>query len=597
MLKAEKNQMRTSRLLLVLHCGPAVMTTPDVPRYTPTAKPADLSTPVVPALGADAFGAGLGEGLQRATSAVAQMVKEGKEKADTAATIGAIGDVYEWKRQNLYDPEKGALFKKGAGAFNVDRQVDEDYKKFVSEKEQNLANEAQKTAFRRFAFSQGESITHETASHVSRELDAYAKQRTEGALKNAFDLIGTNPTEANLQQVLPTIKGFIVADAAANKEPAELTDYRLKSAESQAHSLIVERLSVENPLKAKEYFEANANKILPTEATKIERTIKPLVTKQAGMGAALELASSFNSVASTGDLWTARDKALTEARAKLKADPDALNIAETQIRQMASEREQGIKIMQNEAAAPVYAAMTKARQAQRIPSLRDIPAEAWATLERTDPDKANDILKGIQTEVRVDQERREVKQERNARRELVDEQKAQLRDQRRNFADLWGNPRTLATANIDALVAVGQLSPEQGKNLEERRKSANQDTLFTETREIERIMGAAKVKPKTEQADQIIGYIEQRKAAFKTDNGRAPKTSEVADMAREALYKVDVDWSPIDKPAYKMTLDDIPKDHRAAITAERTRRNLPTSDSDIISTYARGQARKAKGGK
>ena len=199
--------------------------------------------------------------------------------------------------------------------------------------------------------------------------------------------------------------------------------------------------------------------------------------------------------------------------------------------------------------------------------------------------------------MRADAERRESRAERNERRSLVDQQKQELVNQRRNFADLWSSPADLAVADINAMVATGGLSPSQGASLEARRAAANQDTLYKETREIERILGAAKIKPKTEKADQVISYIEQRKAAFKADNGRAPKTSEVAEMAREALYEVDVDWSPLDKPAYRMTLDDVPKAHRAAITAERKRRGLSTSEGDIISTYARGQARKAKGGK
>jgi len=563
-----------------------------------TVKPTAQVAPFASGPGVDL--SGLSRGLEKVTDNIFSMAVHEKKKADEKALYDFRVKLDDHESLTAFGDGKtpGFLQTRGEAA---PKQLDTTLNSFtqgLDKLREAAQNDEQRHAFDLMAEERKRTVERSFRTHASAQfqtaVDASQEALEKSTLRNIANYFND---DARFGQELAVGRQAILEDAANKGQAPEVKKFRLETFTSLAYGQRIDRMASISAVEAQKFLDENKDLMVASDVARYQKELKPLITKQSGMAAALTLASTFNTATTAGDLWTARDKALTEARTQLKGDTEALNIAETQILQMASQREQGIKIMQTEAAAPVYAAMTGAREAGRIPSLNDIPREAWVNLQRTDPDKANDILKGIQTEVRADQERREVKQERNARRELVDEQKAQLRDQRRNFADLWGNPGTLATANLDALVAVGQLSPEQGKNLEERRKSANQDTLFTETREIERIMGAAKVKPKTEQADQIIGYIEQRKAAFKTDNGRAPKTSEVADMAREALYKVDVDWSPIDKPAYKMTLDDIPKDHRAAITAERTRRNLPTSDSDIISTYARGQARKAKGGK
>lgn len=544
--------------------------------------------------------AGIAKGLQQVSSdvlnAAALENKKANEKGlydyrvkvDDHETTAAFGDGKTPGFLQLRGEEAAKQLESRLTSFNEG----------LTKLRETAQNDEQRQAFDVMAEERRRTVERQYRSHASAQfqtaVDASQEALEKSTLRNISNYYND---DARFGQELAVGRQAIITDGENKGQDPAVKKFRLDSFTSQAYGQRIERMALVDPTGAQKFLEENEDLMTATDAARYRKELKPLAVKQTGMATALELTAPFKAAVSTGELWAARDKALTEARTRLKSDPDALNIAETQIRQMASESEQGITIMQKEAAAPVYSAMTEAREAGRIPSLRDIPTQAWATLQRTDPDKANDILKGIQGEVRADAERRESKAERGERRSLVEEQRKQLRDQKRNFADLWGDPNALQVADINGLVAMGSLSPEQGKGLEDRRTAAGKDTLFSETQEIKRILVSAKVKEKTEQYDQAVSYIEQRKVAFKADNGRAPKSSEVADMAREALYKIDADWSPLDKPAYKMTLDDVPKDHRAAITAERARRKLSTSENDIISTYARSQARKAKGGK
>lgn len=561
-----------------------------VPRYeNPTVSIAPVSTPQATPLGADAFGAGLAKGLNQVAQDAFSVAKEEAQKANQKALydfrVGLDDD--ETKVSFGDDETEGFLSLRGEDTTKHLDAYLEDFRGKVAERKKTAVNDEQRMAFDVMTAEREKRIEAQFRRHANTEfqtsVDASQKALEESAIRNIGNYYND---DVRFAQELAVLRQTIIEDAESKGQGAEVKKFRLDTMTSKAFSERIERMMLESPLKAKEFLDENKDLMTSDDVARYEKAMKPLVTKQAGMDTALELGATLGK----RDLTDV----LAEARQRLKGDPEALNIAETQIKQMETERRDAIVQVQKKAAEPVYTAMAEARKAGRIPSLRDIPPGDWNQLVKTDPDKANDILKGIQTEVRVDEERRTAKVERAERRALIEEEKRRKSDQRRNFAELWGDPAALSRANVLGLVASDALSPEQGKVLEDRRTKQNQDTILSETQTINSILGAAKIKPKSEKYDKVIEYVEHRKALFQADEKRQPKSSEIAAFTREALYESDVEWTPFDKPAYKMAIDDVPKSYRTAIAAERRKRGLPITDDAVISTYVRAQQRKER---
>lgn len=139
------------------------------------------------------------------------------------------------------------------------------------------------------------------------------------------------------------------------------------------------------------------------------------------------------------------------------------------------------------------------------------------------------------------------------------------------------------------------MTPEQSKLLETRKANMNKDTLNSEITEINTVLGAAKIKEKTEAYDRAIEYISQRKAAYKADpknNKNDPPASEVKLFAREAITKSVTGWfdGVSDKPAYKMKISDVPESEQVKIREALKKKGRAITDNEIISLYIKKSA-------
>ena len=396
--------------------------------------------------------------------------------------------------------------------------------------------------------------------------------------------------------------GVIMVDNDNKGLPPEVVKMKAATWESMVHRGVIERMSVDSPSKAKEYFEKNRDWLLPTDAAKIEGTLKPLVSKQAGMDTALELARPFAGITDPMELDKAVDVALAEAQTRHKSNPDAYNIAEAQIYQVAAKREKGINIARREVELPINRAMANARKEGRIPSLDDFDQAEWSNLVSINPDKANDILRNIQNESRMERDRREAKLDREEGRRERKELKAERdklkeaeatrkKNQNTNFSNLWGNPRMLADADITGMVGMGDLTPEDGAKLETRLKSYDPDHIFAEARGVDKVLKAANVALESDEATQVRRYVADRIINSK----ERPTPEQVLDFTREAVYDVDVTvWNRRNKPAYQMSINDVPKDEQAEIKVELQRRRRAVTDGNIVAAYVAQQRKESK---
>jgi hypothetical protein len=587
--------------------------TVQVPQYDRQVQTQALQTPRAQAPGADASGAGLATGISNASRIVQQIAKKETDDQDASRINKAQADYEGWKNHTLHDDKVGLLRTVGEDAVNpadgktLEQRGEESRTKYLSEATAGLATERQRTIFKQYVekdapsfllsinnheYKQGQVVKLTNAKAATDTLNGTVQQM---AASPVFDSrlfneqIGKLMDKVNVQAAF---EGFGVdSDYTKNLRAAAVSD---------ANATRINYLAGVNAVQAQGYFDAISDKLNPTASQKISNMLKPLATKQVGMGTALELGGRLNAITDPLELDKAVDGILSEAQERLKGDPDALNIAETQIYQMAGKREKGILIARREVEAPISRAMANARKEGRIPSLDDFDPTEWSKLVSLNPDKADDILRSIQAEARMDRDRKDAKIDRaearadrkgfKAEREKIKAaEKERKRTQDTNFSTMWGNPRVLAEADIPGMVGMGDLTPEDGAKLETRLKAYDPAHILAEAKGVGTVIKAAGIKPESEEDMMVKRYVADRIMNSK----ERPTPEQVTAFTREAVYDVDVTvWNRSNKPAYKMTLADVPKGDQTKIKEALQRKGRRATDGEIISTYVARQAAK-----
>lgn len=561
-----------------------------VPRYEPTVETNNLPTPRAKGFSAEEMGAGLGQGLQKAANAAGDYYAEEKAKADRTATLAARTKLNQVENDLLYHPETGALFQRGKNAFGAVEPTLKSYDDKVAEIEQALSTEEQRTAFRQIAQSRRVDVDTQIQRHIGKAIQEYGDETNSAALSSTRDNISTHFDDpARVSKEMQFGEEILWADAESKGIPPESLKVARQAWRSGVHSTVIDRMSEADPIKASEYLKTNRDDMLPAEAQKREHALRPLIAKQEGMNTALELASSFATATDTVSIVKARNEALTQAQKRHKGNPDALNIAETQIKQMASDRDLEVKAERDAAAKPVYERIAKIQLSGRSAKLSDIPPDEWAALVRVNPEEAGKIQDSIRRELQSEDDRRERKSERAERKS----EKESL-NQLMKWAALNGDPDSLLKANLDKMVVEGEIGRKHYGLLSAKQSELRSDpdkgmAIRTENQVVEDILKGAKVKPGSDQHAAAWDYIERRKRAFSSESNRQPTRKELDEIARESLYKVDVAGAMFDKPAYQVTLKEIPKGDRSKITDALNRRGRPYTADEVIRLYVRKQ--------
>lgn len=573
--------------------------TVQVPRYEQQVETQALRTTRAQTPGADTFGAGLGAGISQVGKVTMAVVADEIGKADRTAVISSRTALDQAETDLLYDPKNGALAKRGKETFGLPEPTLKTFDERAAEIEKGLARQEQKDAFRLVAQGRRVEVDKQLQRHVFGEMKTYSDEANKAALESSINSISTHYQDpARVDQELKYGQAVIMSDTEMKGKPPEFVKLRMDVWRSKVHETIIDKLMVDNAVTAQTYFETNRDSFLPTEAAKIEKILKPLATKQIGMDTALELAPQLGVKPLT--------EVLADVRTRLKANPDALNLAETQLKQMEVERRDQVKQVQEQAAAPVYRRIAEIQGSGRAAKLSDIPPAEWATLVKTHPEEAGKIQDALRREVQGEEDRRERKLDRAERKEdrresrlERDERKAErgTMNQLMNWAALNGDPVSLANANLDKMYVSGVLGKEHYKSLSAKQAELKADpekgtAIRSEAQTIEDVLGAGKIKKGTDEHSLAWNYVEERKKAYVKESGKQPTRKELETFSREALYQVDVEGSVFDRPAYKVDFSEIPAKERQKITDAFARRGRVYTQADVVQAYTRAQMNK-----
>lgn len=579
--------------------GVAVLTTPDVPRFTPTEQNADLSVARVTAPGADSFGAGLGEGIQRAAQSAAGIIKAEREKADRTATLQARTSLDQVEVDLLYNPQTGALAKRGQDAFTVDQSTLKAYDEQVAKVEGGLATDGQKQAFLLMAAQRRAEINKQLQRHISGELTSYADAANKASLESTLNNVSANYGDPDrVEQERKFGLAVIMSDTDNKGLPASVVKAKVDSWESMVQKAVVERLAVDDPVKAKEYFEQNSAKFLPSEAVKIKAQLQPLAEAQQGLQAANEIFYSTDEKTSLADM-------LKKVNDRFPKAPNVVKGASAEIRSLYSAREEAKKQEIEGAENAVYSAVAKVKLAGGVPKRSDVPAEAWAKLAAVAPDKVDKIADEILRDnehavdrVRQEQDRQEAKRERRENRATI--------ESLTTWGMLKSNPELLRSVNLDRLVATGKITKAHYSDLLtdqvaiKQGKGERENELLSNKSAVDLVLSSVKIDAKKdpERYGKFYDALNSRMAVFERENGRKPRQAEVKDLARGLLGEVaqDRDFWPGAKsvPAFEAdpTKVRVPTADRTAIVQVLKANKRPVTEEAIRKLYLEKTVRK-----
>lgn len=574
----------------------AILTTPQVPRYDPNSveAPRAINPPRAQGLGPEAFGAGIGEGLQKVGRTGMEILKEEKEKADRTATLVAHTADSQNEVDLLYNSEKGALAKRGKDAFDIVEPTLKSYDEKSAVIEGGLSTPEQKQAFRLFSQARRVDIEKQLQRHVSGEMKTYAEEANKASLESTLNNVITNHQDPDrVEQERKFGLGVIMSDPGNKGLPPEAVKMKVATWDSMVQRAVIEKLTVENPSKALEYFTANRDKMLPTDATKVESALKPLVKE-------VEINAAVDSVFLAADPAATRADLVAQIQTKYKDKPWRKE-AEAEIRRLHADREDAQKEVVDGAEAAVYQVIAKVKLDGKIPKKSDVPPEVWADLARVAPEKVSEIA----DKIRAGQEHA-VDRDRTAK---------DRRDTQATIESLttWGmlksNPETLRSVNLDKLLGSGKITRTHYQDLItdqlaiKQGKGEHEAKLLSDKAAVDQVLSAAGIDDKKhpEKVAKFYDALTGRMKVFEAENGRKPKQEDVKGMARGLLAEVsqNVNFWPIDKTVRVFEADTskvrVPDGDRAAIVQALQKNKRPVTEDAIRGVYLERQKRNGGG--
>lgn len=594
--------MKRENLLLAF----AILTTPQVPRLGPDSiAPSAINPPRAQAPGADSFGAGFGEGLQKVGRTAQTIMQEERDKVDRTAAIESRTKLDQAEVDLLYHPKDGALAKRGKDSFSLEEPTLAAFDTRTAEIEKGLTTPVQKEAFRLLKDQRRVEVDKQVQRHVFGEMKTYAEEANKASLESTLNNVSMHYQDPDRVEGERKFGLAVIMSDTANKGlPPEAVKMKAATWDSMVHRSVIDRLSVDNPVKAKEYFDANRDRLLPTDAAKIENTLKPLAEAQEGLDAA-------NTVFYGAGEKTTLAEMLKSVHDTFPNKPGVVKHAEGEIRSLYTAREAAQKQVIEEAENTVYSAIAKVKLAGGVPKRGDVPAEAWAALAKVAPHKVDIIASEVLRDQEHAADRIQSKEDR-AQAKIDRDQARKDREENRTTVDsltTWGllktNPAELGKVNLDKLLATGKIKKAQYQDLVtdqlaiKQGKGEHEAKILSDKAAVDSVLASVKITDKKDPEKYMKFYsaLDERMKAFQVEHGSKPKQEDVLKMSRGLLGEVsqDVNFWPVDKTVRVFEADTtkvrVPSGDRAAIVKALQTNKRPVTEETIRSLYLERQKR------
>lgn len=294
----------------------------------------------------EAFGGGASaaramESFNAPVNEAVKIFDEEKKKADDIAVTEAWAKASQAKNKRLYDPDSGAISRKGKNAFGVVDEYGKYYAGDLDDIEKGLQSETQKQMFRRIRQREETELNGQLQKHLFSEAQEYDKNVTNAGVAAAMDDAVNNFHEPG--KIAASIKmqeTLRMAHAQRAGLPADAVKVMIETDRSKTHRSVLDRmLANEQDMAAKNYYEANKDQLSGADKTAVERALA-------------EGTSRGESQRQSDAIWLKANGSLREslsmARENIK-DPKIKDLVMARLKQRAAEEESAKKYDQDQA--------------------------------------------------------------------------------------------------------------------------------------------------------------------------------------------------------------------------------------------------------
>ncbi len=226
-------------------------------------------------------------GTNNLVDAVNKLAYEAKDRADTTSLLQAQQAMDQWEAKNIYDPNTGALAKRGKDAFNVPNVLAGQFDGDMQQIYDGLSNNEQRTAFQKMAVSRRDTMMKMLYTHERQQMDSFAVDTAKSATDSSLNRAALNYNNPQVvRYAIDAAKGAQVALGKAQGLPDEMIQNNMQQVESKVHLAVMSRLADNDPKAAIDYFNANQGGFTGEDLLAANRVIVPTERKYKAMDVA-----------------------------------------------------------------------------------------------------------------------------------------------------------------------------------------------------------------------------------------------------------------------------------------------------------------------
>lgn len=215
---------------------------------------------------------------------IADIYERETDKADQIAVTEADAQLSALETELLYNPQTGALNRRGKDAFGLPEEVNTAWAKRVGEIERGLTSDRQRLRFQQMAQGRSADVDRTLQRHVAGEIQSHDRQVTDALLageRNAAIANYTDPERVGLSltRQVAAIREF----GQRNGLAPEVIDSVVAKETSSTHVAILNRmLAAGSDQLALTYLNANRAGIAGEDIADVERKVQVISSESEG---------------------------------------------------------------------------------------------------------------------------------------------------------------------------------------------------------------------------------------------------------------------------------------------------------------------------
>lgn len=310
---------------------------------------------------------------------VAQIGEQYQNSQDVAAVSAARRALDDWERAALFDPEKGAIHKRGQDAFGVPDALREDFDKTAGKVLQGLTTQRQREAFQDVADGRRNQVLDWAAKHAGRERESFEEGQYQADVKSFVDRAALFHDKADAE--VATLRQRTIGYMRDRGRSTEEINAALRDVTDKAHIGVVSSLlNANDDAGAQAYYERNRAGMSADVGARIGQEVKARATLLKAQSNADELAA--------------------------RGVPQADAIAETRKKFAGQEEEAAVQQLKTRYAEAEAARIQEVRQVSNSAwsvlmekgSMSAIPAQTMAALRTLAPEEERDMRRYLLAE-------------------------------------------------------------------------------------------------------------------------------------------------------------------------------------------------------